>query len=126
MIRAIIASTIVLGLAGLVATLAHRASASVRHAIWFVGLATALGVGALAAVGPVLEVESRLVNVPDVVQAVAGYGSEVADVQPHFGAPAPTVARTAGDPQPATRILLLVIWIVGAVIIIGRAIIAHT
>ena len=44
MIRAVIASTIVLGLAGLAATLAHRASASVRHAIWFVGLVTALGV----------------------------------------------------------------------------------
>jgi hypothetical protein len=51
MIRAVIASTIVLGLAGLGATLAHRASASVWHAIWFVGLATTLGVGALAAAG---------------------------------------------------------------------------
>ena len=47
MIRAIIASTIVLSLAGLLATLARRASASVRHAIWLIGIATALGVGAI-------------------------------------------------------------------------------
>lgn len=48
MIRAIIASTIVLSLAGLLTTLARRASASVRHAIWLIGIATALGVGAIA------------------------------------------------------------------------------
>jgi hypothetical protein len=59
MIRAIIASIIVLSLAGLLATLARRASASVGHAIWLIGIATALGVGALAAIGPVFEMSQR-------------------------------------------------------------------
>ena len=61
MIRAIIASTLVLGLAWLVATLAYRASAWLGHAIWFVGLIAAVGVGAWAAVGHVIELESTLV-----------------------------------------------------------------
>ena len=126
MIRAIIASTIVLGLAGLVAALAHRASASVRHAIWFVGLTTALVVGALAALGPVVEVESTLVNGPGVVPFPADFGQSLsttaAEVSGAF-ASAPPAAVVA--PRIRADYVLLAIWLAGAAVIVGRAILAH-
>src|SRR4051812_11516161 len=126
MIRAIIASTIVLGLAGLLATLAHRASASVRHAIWFVGLGAALGVGALAAIGPVVEVESTLVN--------GGGGAafpreSIQSTAQDLGAVASAAAQVAPAPGTGIRIpteyLLLAAWLTGVAIIVGRAILAH-
>jgi beta-lactamase regulating signal transducer with metallopeptidase domain len=128
MIRAVIASTIVLGLAGLAATLAHRASASVRHAIWFVGLVTALGVGALAAAGPLIEVESSFVKSP-------GVSNVPADVRESFrGTAAPTQSMANQAPRAiarssAARIrtdsLLIALWAMGVAFIIGRALFAH-
>ena len=123
MIRAIIASTIVLGLAGLVAALAHRASASVRHAIWFVGLVTALGVGALALLGPIFEVESTLVNSPAAVSFPADFatslGTGATEVSSAFVAPAPTARRLP------IEAFIVAGWAIGVAFILGRAVVAH-
>ena len=132
MIRAIIASTLVLGLFGLAATIAFRASASVRHAIWFVGLTTALGVGALAAIGPIFEVESTLVN------RESGVGNrESWEPVRKLGVDLPinTAGLAADDsrlpipdsrfPIPALRSLLLAAWLVGVAFILGRAVLGH-
>jgi beta-lactamase regulating signal transducer with metallopeptidase domain len=131
MIRAIIASTLVLGLAGLAAAIAHRASASVRHAIWLVGLSTALGVGALAALGPVFEVQSSLVNALRVARdglPVAGVELAADDVPPAAIA-ASSAAATPSAPmtryEPATRGLkpvALAVWALGIALILLRAI----
>ena len=125
MIRAVIASTIVLGIAGLFATLSLRASASVRHAIWFVGLTTALGVGALAAIGPVLEIESRLVDGPGLVS----FSPDVAQPMNNAAAEAPaTFASTPATAAPArlrAEFLLVGAWLFGVAAIIGRVVLGH-
>jgi beta-lactamase regulating signal transducer with metallopeptidase domain len=128
MIRVVLASTIVLGLAGLAATLAHRASASVRHAIWFVGLVTALGVGALAAAGPLIEVESSFVKSPGVIDVPAGFRESFRGT----AAPMQTIANQAPRAMArssAARIrtdsLLIALWAMGAAFLIGRALFAH-
>jgi beta-lactamase regulating signal transducer with metallopeptidase domain len=135
MIRAVIASTIVLGLAGFIATLAHRASASVRHAIWFVGLATALGVGALAIVGPFVEVESILVKPrspsPDsrlsVLPGIASALPRAATADARLSSPDARVTNPDSRfPIRDSRIpFALAIWLIGAVIIIARSALAH-
>ena len=130
MIRAIIASTIVLGLAGLAAALAHRASASVRHAIWLVGLVTALGVGGLA-IGPIFEIHSSLVK-PE----MGIWESSVAISSPEPGVTTTETRIPMGDsrlPIPDSRSpipdspfpILVAVWLLGALAIIGRAIAAH-
>lgn len=128
MIRAIIASTIVLGLAGLLATLAHRASASLRHAIWFVGLVTALGVGALAAVGPVLDVESGLVD-RDLGLGTRALGAPSQESSPQSlvpGAPSLVPSPQSLVPPARSRIPIpLAIWLTGAALILSRATLAH-
>jgi beta-lactamase regulating signal transducer with metallopeptidase domain len=129
MIRAIIASTIVLGLAGLIATIGHRASASVRHAIWLVGLATALGVGVLAALGPVLEVQSSLVSgLPVGGGGLQGRGLQANDLPSAAiaasSAPAEPSAPMTHD-APAARSLqpvALAIWALGVALILLRAV----
>src|SRR4030095_4813002 len=119
---------VVLGLAGLAATLALRASASVRHAIWFVGLVTALGVGALATAGPLIEIESSFVKSPGVIDSAA-------DVRESFRGtaapmePVPNQAPRAIARSSAARIhtdsLLIALWAMGVAFIIGRALFAH-
>ncbi len=125
MIRAIIASTIVLGLAGLLATVARRASASVRHAIWFVGLVTAVGVGALAAVGPVLELESALVTRDPGLGTRDLVSTSVAI--PDFQVPDFQVSNLESRvPSPVSRFPIPVLmWALGLALILGRAIAAH-
>jgi beta-lactamase regulating signal transducer with metallopeptidase domain len=128
MIRAVIASTIVLGLAGLAATLAHRASASVRHAIWFVGLVTALGVGALAAAGPLIEIESSFVKSPGVVDFPADFRESfrgtAAPMQPIANQAPRAIARSSAA-RIRTDSLLIALWAMGVAFIIGRALFSH-
>lgn len=127
MIRAIIASTVILGVAGLLAALARRSSASVRHAIWFVGLTTALAVTIGAAVMPTIEVESTLVNgagaspfAPPFIESVRE--AALAPMAPAITGPElPAPARSRVTP----RQLMLAIWLIGVVIIIGRAVFGH-
>ena len=131
MIRVIIASTIVLGLAGLLAAIALRASASVRHAIWFVGLITALGVGALAAIGPVFEMESGLMRGNG--QSEMG-NRELVTPMPMTTSDVKVNDRSSrGHPMLDSRLpiphspfpIAFTIWSLGVALIIGRAIIAH-
>jgi beta-lactamase regulating signal transducer with metallopeptidase domain len=128
MIRAVIASTIVLGLAGLAAALAHRASASVRHAIWFVGLVTALGGGALAAAGPLIEIESSFVKSRGVIDFPADFGESsrgtAARMQTIANQTPRAIARSSAAPI-RTGSLLIALWAMGAAFIIGRALFAH-
>jgi beta-lactamase regulating signal transducer with metallopeptidase domain/DUF4097 and DUF4098 domain-containing protein YvlB len=128
MTRAIIASTIALGLAGLLATLARRASASVRHAIWLVGLVTALGVGALAAIGPVLEVESSFATGRPLAPLATNLTESLRSTADLASIAAPAVDLAVGN-APAFRlrpdVVLLAIWATGVAFILGRAIAAH-
>src|SRR3954468_17525079 len=131
MIRAIIVSTIVLGLAGLAATVAHRASASVRHAIWFVGLATALGAGALAALGPIVELESPLVTGPGVITFPADFAETISSTATAVRSIAmdaselPATSLAAPRFRIRTGMLLMAAWLVGALTIVARGIVAH-
>ena len=135
MIRAIIASTIVLGLAGLLATLALRASASLRHAIWFVGLVTALGIGALAAVGPVLDVESSLVQWQEGTgKWELGTGNwELGTGNGELGSrsqlPVPSSQPSFPSsqfPVPSSQFPVpLLVWAAGTALILGRVVLAH-
>jgi beta-lactamase regulating signal transducer with metallopeptidase domain len=103
----------------------------VRHAIWFVGIVTALGVGTLAAIGPVVEVESTLVNGPGVVSFPADFGHSLSaaatDIQTVVTETPRAAATPASVPSRALRMdgLLLAAWILGVAVIVGRAIIAH-
>ena len=128
MIRAVIASTIALGLAGLAATLAHRASASVRHAIWFVGLVTALGVGALAAAGPLIEIESSFVKSPGVIDFPADFREwfrGTATPMQTIANQAPRASARSSAARIRTDYLLIALWAMGVTFIIGRALFAH-
>jgi beta-lactamase regulating signal transducer with metallopeptidase domain len=128
MIRAVIASTIVLGLAGLAATLAHRASASVRHAIWFVGLVTALGVGALAAAGPLIEIESSFVKSPGVIDFPADFRESfrgTATPMQTIANQAPRAIARSSAARMRTDSLLTALWAMGVAFIIGRALFSH-
>jgi len=128
MIRAVIASTIVLALAGLAAMLAHRASAAVRHAIWFVGLVTALGAGALAAAGPLIAIESSFVKAP----GGSDFPADFRESLPGTAAPLPTIATPArramawvSAARLRTDSLLIALWAMGVAVLIGRALFAH-
>jgi beta-lactamase regulating signal transducer with metallopeptidase domain len=128
MIRAVIASAIVLGLAGLAATLAHRASASVRHAIWFVGLVTALGVGALAVAGPLIEIKSSFVKSPGVIDFPADFTESfrgTATPMQTIANQAPRAIAWVSAARIRTDSLLIALWAMGVALIIGRALFAH-
>ncbi|HXW08343.1 MAG TPA: M56 family metallopeptidase [Vicinamibacterales bacterium] len=128
MIRAVIASTIALGLAGLAATLAHRASASARHAIWFVGLVTALGVGALSAAGPLIEIESSFVQSPGVIDLPADFRESFRGTATHtqtIANQAPRAIARSSAARIRTDSLLIALWAMGVAFIIGRALVAH-
>jgi beta-lactamase regulating signal transducer with metallopeptidase domain/DUF4097 and DUF4098 domain-containing protein YvlB len=127
-IRAVIAATIVLGAAGLATTLLRRASASVRHSIWLVGLTTSLGIAALSVLGPVFEVETTVVNGPGVVPFPSDFLQSLPGAAPTSTAPATTpigadFVELRNDIQGAN--LVLVLWLAGAIAIIGRAVIGH-
>jgi beta-lactamase regulating signal transducer with metallopeptidase domain len=128
MIRAVIASTIVLGFAGLAATLAYRASASVRHAIWFIGLLTALGVGALAAAGPIIDIESSLAKLPagvkPPVDSRESFGGTASPVQTIANEPPRAIAQSTAARIP-TDALVIALWAMGAALILGRALFAR-
>src|SRR5690349_12358558 len=126
MIRAVIASTIVFGLAGLLATVARRASASVRHAIWFVGIVTSLGVGALAAVGPVFEVESSIATRDVRLEMGDRRFSNQEFVAPLTATDSRVLPSQSPIPDRQSPVPLpTALWVIGALLIVGRALAAQ-
>jgi beta-lactamase regulating signal transducer with metallopeptidase domain/DUF4097 and DUF4098 domain-containing protein YvlB len=124
-IRAIIGATLILGAAGLAATLLRRASASVRHSVWLVGLTTCLGIAALSFLGPVLEVETTVVNGPGVVPFPKEFlrSLPTASVASSSGVVTnDVVAPAAESPKPNPY---LIIWFVGAMLIVARSMVGH-
>ena len=124
-IRAVIGATLVLGAAGLASTLLRRASASVRHSVWLVGLTTSIGIAALSALGPVLEVETTVVNGPGVVP----FPKEFLRSLPTSSVISPSGIVTndfvAPPVESAKPNILLIIWFVGATLIVGRSLVGH-
>jgi beta-lactamase regulating signal transducer with metallopeptidase domain/DUF4097 and DUF4098 domain-containing protein YvlB len=124
--RAILISTLMLGLAGLLAALARRASASVRHTIWLVGLTTAIGVAIASPFKPVIEVETTVVNGPAVVAFDPGFVRSLQSAFPEAGAP---VRSAAAPVAPRVRIdtgyVILAIYLAGVALILGRVVIGH-
>src|SRR5215208_6167703 len=111
-LRAILISTLMLGLAGLLAAFARRASASVRHTIWLIGLTTAIDIAVASAFRPVIEVETTVVNGPAVVAFDPGFVQSLRQALPEAGrqvrsAAAPVTPRVRVD----TRYVILAIYL---------------
>ena len=124
--RAILISTLMLGLAGLCAAFARRASASVRHTIWLIGLTTAIGVAIASPFKPVIEVQTTVVNGPAVVAFDPGFVRSLRQALPEAGAPVRSVAAPV---KPRVRIdtrdVILAVYLAGVALILGRAIMGH-
>jgi beta-lactamase regulating signal transducer with metallopeptidase domain/DUF4097 and DUF4098 domain-containing protein YvlB len=127
--RAVVSATLLIGVAGLAAALAQRASASVRHTIWFTALGASLFAAVLSATGPLVEIRAETVaNGPGVVP----FDREIFTAQPDperaprpTPTPTPTVARPA-EPGIATWLyrhaitFAAILWIAGVIVVVAR------
>jgi len=133
---AIVKASLILAATGLVATVLHRASAAARHMIWTLGLAGALMVPALSLVLPRWEVPLVRIAADSVdTQAILPAPPAVAPVVTRHRAPAvhasnATVDATTTSVSPAAQTavrtvaswstVLLLVWSIGALVIVGR------
>src|SRR4051812_39858689 len=88
--RAIVASTLLLGFAGLTAAFAWRAAASLRHALWLVALGAAIGAAVVSFTGPTVRVDvSPITRLPiPIVNEITNIGTGVSSAASF--APLPT------------------------------------
>lgn len=127
-------ATVILALAGLVAAALRRSSASARHLVWVLGLVSALVVPALSAAVPKWELPVVTIAAPPVALSSSERGAVPAPSLPPEGgnyksaeAPAPAPMR---DPvlsafkrnlaATSWNAFALLIWSVGAAIVLGR------
>jgi beta-lactamase regulating signal transducer with metallopeptidase domain/DUF4097 and DUF4098 domain-containing protein YvlB len=128
--RAIVVSTMLIGLAGIGAAVAWREAASLRHAVWLVALSAAVGVGILSFTGPTVRVEINPANraPAPVIYNVTNIGTGIVRPQrPVADAPrppqvAPAFAITASR---LVQNLSLAVWAAGLLVILGRLIAGH-
>jgi HEAT repeat protein/beta-lactamase regulating signal transducer with metallopeptidase domain len=131
---AIIKASVVLGLTALAAASLRRASAAARHLVWTLGLMGALVAPALSLALPRWEVPLVRITVPSTAS-----DSSIAPPSTNLGSPplthrpASPAARTAPedtvqvalaprDTRVSWTLLLLILWSIGAVVIVGRVI----
>jgi HEAT repeat protein/beta-lactamase regulating signal transducer with metallopeptidase domain len=131
---AIIKASVVLGLTALAAASLRRASAAARHLVWTLGLIGALVAPALSLALPRWEVPIVRITVPS-----AAADSSIAPPSTNPSRPPLThrpespavhmatedtvqVALAPRDTRVSWTLLLLVLWSIGAVIIVGRVI----
>jgi HEAT repeat protein/beta-lactamase regulating signal transducer with metallopeptidase domain len=131
---AIIKASVVLGLTALAAASLRRASAAARHLVWTLGLMGALVAPALSLALPRWEVPLVRITVPSTAS-----DSSITPPSTNLGRPPLThspesaAARTAPedtvrvalvprDTRVSWTLLLLILWSIGAVVIVGRVI----
>ena len=129
-LRAVLTATLVIGVAGMAATIAWRASASIRHALWLLALTASLVVAIVAATGADIVFETNtVVNGPDVVPFHR-------EVLPPRETLAPADLRVSPPPvsprvslvdsiRDNSMAIAVAIWIVGFLTILVRCVAGH-
>lgn len=130
-IRGILVATVMIGLSGLAAAAARRASASTRHAIWLLGLGAALAAAGVSAAGPFIDIHTTtVVNGPGVVPMDIGAWMDAVPRRGDLVTPSPVPRVT--ESRAATRwivdhrgMLVVALWLAGLMLIVGRSIAGH-
>ena len=127
---AVVKSTLLLILTGAAALMLRRASAATRHWVWTLGLIGALLLPALSVSLPKWEMPVVTFEAPDVParMPVAGEMPEGAaptvrpalDFRTSAPRPAPPQFEGAGSSRNRAATVLLVVWLAGALAILGR------
>lgn len=133
--RAILIATLILGLAGAATSLARRASASTRHAMWLAALCASLVAAVVSTAGPIIEIQAPpVVNGP----AVVPFDNEfLASLQrePLAGPSLSSALQTEAGPslhsgrqsfiRQHAAAITIGLWLLGAIVILARAVLGR-